>query len=165
MWGGACAEESRGGWAGGNGGSRGEWGFGWRRQHRGSFYDLLQRGEHRVKNAGTGATRPGASLPAGEGSDPSGLDSWAAPPVWPLGRWGAGSVCTSFPHAAGGSSGQRKRSAGSASAARRPVWPTKRLGACRVPQVHLVVGRLGPPGDNLTGLAPIFILNGSTLYS
>ena len=41
-----------------------------------------------MRNGGTGATPPGAILPLGEGSDPPGLDRWAAPPVWPFGRWG-----------------------------------------------------------------------------
>lgn len=46
-----------------------------------------------MRSSGTGVTLSGPTFPAGKGGGLSGLDRWAAPPVWPSGRRGAGGVC------------------------------------------------------------------------
>ena len=91
-----------------------------------------------MRNGGTGATPPGAILPVGEGSDPLGLDRWAAPPVWPLGRWGTRGVCASPPDTAGGIPWKTEKGRGSDVCGEARAWPTKCLGALRVPQVGVV---------------------------
>lgn len=48
-----------------------------------------------MRSSGTGAIPPGPTFLAGKGSGLPGLDRWAAPPVWPSGRRGAGGVCVS----------------------------------------------------------------------
>ena len=96
----------------------------------------------------------------GNGATPMGLRSQRAKAVvllaWTVGQpllsglWGGGgfgSVCAFLPDiAARRSPGRQKGAGGPASAWRRRSWPTKCLGARRVPQVRVVGGWQRPGG-------------------
>lgn len=123
-----------------------------------------------MRNGGPGATPPGAILPVGEGSDPPGLDRWAAPPVWPFGRWGTQGVCVSPPDTAGGIPWKTKKGRGSdvceeASSLANEVLGRAQSSPSSRSRVLSAAGRLGLPGGELNGLVPVCIQKGSTLYS
>lgn len=128
-----------------------------------------------MRSSGTGAIPPGPTFLAGKGSGLPGLDRWAAPPVWPSGRRGAGGVCASLPDSCWGNplgigKGARVRrlrvddECGQRSTLARAEVPKSAESEAGRGWSWQRLADAGLLGGDLTVLGLIFVLNGSTIH-